>query len=201
MKLKTISSSVAALFLTAALPSAHANVTGISYSSDGSGAINCPYYYWPGGTDVNVYGTQYSGPGNILFNVNTDSSGDPTLTLGNSINNDTSFAWTGYEVQVTMSQTFTLSAATITAPPDWIVGSVMQPGAPVAGIYTGDIIFNAGTPIQPGGQIDFSYQLSFLGSVQFTETLTPTPEPGTVSLLVGGALAVGGWVSRKRRKA
>jgi PEP-CTERM motif len=198
MKLQTLSLSVAALFLTA-LPSARATVTGVSYSSDNSAALNCPYYYWPGGNTVNISGTQYSGPGSILFNVTTDTQTDPTLTLGNSINNDTSFAWTGYEVQVTMSQTFTLSAATITTPADWTVGSVLQPGAPVAGIYTGDIFFNAGTPIQPNGQIDFSYQLSFNGSVQFTETLTPTPEPGTITLLAGGLLA-GGWAYRKRRQ-
>ncbi len=205
MKLQTISFSVATLFLTTALPSAHANVTGISYSSDNSGAINCPVYAWPGGTNVSIYGSQYSGPGSILFNVTTDTSGDPTLTLANSINNDTAFAWTGYEVQVTMAQTFTLSTAAITVPADWFVGSVVQPvippGSPVGTPYTGEIFFNAGTPIQPGGQIDFSYQLSFDGSVAFTETLTPTPEPGTASLLLGGLLAVGGWVSRKRRQS
>jgi hypothetical protein len=199
MKLQILSFSVATLYLTA-LPSARATVTGISYSPVGTGAISCPVYSWPGGTDVNIYGSQFSGPGSILFNVTTDSSGDPTLTLGNSINNDTGFAWTGYEVQVTMGQTFNLSAASVTVPPDWTVASVMQPGAPVAGIYTGDIIFSAGTPVQPDSALDFSYQLSFTGSVQFTETLTPTPEPGTAGLLVGGAFLLGGWVIRKRRQ-
>jgi hypothetical protein len=197
MKIQILSFSVATLFLTA-LPSARANLTGVTYTPDSTGAIICPIYTWPGGSNVNVYGSQ-SAAGSILFNVTTDSSGDPTLTLGNSINNDTSFAWTGYEVQVTMAQTFTLSAAMVTVPPDWTVGSVNGPTF-VAGMYTGDIIFAAGTPVPPTGQLDFSYQLSFNGSVAFTETLTPTPEPGTVGLLVGGGLLIGGWVSRKRRQ-
>jgi hypothetical protein len=199
MKLQTLSFSVATLFL-AVLPSARATITDVTYAPDGTGAISCPIYYWPGTDNVNVYGTQYSAPGSIDFSVTTDTPTDPTLTLGNSIVNDTGFIWTGYEVQVTMAQTFTLSAASVTVPPDWTLGSITQPGAPVAGIYTGDIIFAAGTPIQPGSPLDFSYQLSFTGSVQFTETLTPTPEPGTASLLIGGLL-LGGWVSRKRRQA
>jgi hypothetical protein len=197
MKLKILALAVATSFLTG-LTSARANITGITYQSDNSAALNCPYYYWPGGTAVNIYGTQYSGPGSIGFNVTTDSSGDPTLMLGNAIVNDTGFAWTGYEVTVTMGQTFSLSSALVTVPPDWTVSSVMQPGAPVAGVYTGDIIFGAGTPVQPGQALDFSYQLSFLGSVQFTETLTPTPEPATCSLLLGG-LALCGWITSRRR--
>jgi hypothetical protein len=197
MKLKILAFAVATSFLTGL--TARANITGLTYSSGNSAALNCPIYTWPGGTNVNIYGYQHSDPGSINFNVTTDSSGDPTLTLGNAIVNDTGFAWTGYEVTVTMSQTFTLSSALVTVPPDWTVSSVMQPGAPVLGVYTGDIIFGAGTPVQPGQSLDFSYQLSFLGSVQFTETLTPTPEPGTCSLLLGG-LALCGWITSRRRR-
>jgi hypothetical protein len=198
MKLKILAFAVATSFLTG-LTTARANVTGISYATDGSGAVNCPIYTWPGGTAINIYGYQYWGPGNINFNVTTDSSGDPTLTLGNAIVNDTSFAWTGYEVSVTMGQTFSLSSALVTVPPNWTVSSVMQPGAPVAGMYTGNIFFSAGTPVQIGQSLDFSYNLSFLGSVAFTETLTPTPEPGTCSLLLAG-LALGGWITSRRRR-
>jgi hypothetical protein len=198
MKLKIAAFAVATLFLTG-LTTARANITGITYASDNSAALNCPIYTWPGGTGVNIYGYQYWGPGSIGFNVTTDSSGDPTLTLGNAIVNDTGFAWSGYEVTVTMGQTFTLSSALVTTPADWSVSSVMQPGAPVAGVYTGDIFFSAGTPVQIGQALDFSYNLSFLGSVQFTETLTPTPEPGTCSLLLGG-LALAGWFTSRRRR-
>jgi hypothetical protein len=196
MKAKILAFAIAASFLTGLTP-ARANVIGISYAPDSSGALNCPVYTWPGGTDVNIYGYQYWGPGSINFNVTTDSSGDPTLMLGNSIVNDTAFAWTGYEVTVTMGQTFTLSSASVTVPPDWFVSSVVQPVL-VAGQYTGNIFLSAGTPVQIDQPLDFSYQLSFDGSVAFTETLTPTPEPATCSLLLSG-LALGGWIARRRR--
>jgi hypothetical protein len=198
MKAKILAFAAATLLLTG-LTTARADVTGISYAPAANGAINCPIYTWPGGTDVNIYGYQYWGPGAINFSVATDSSGDPTLTLGNAIVNDTAFAWSGYEVTVTMNQTFTLSSASVTVPTDWTVSSVVEPGAPVAGTYTGNIFFSAGTPVQIDQSLDFSYQLSFLGSVQFTETLTPTPEPGTCSLLLGG-LALGGWITSRRRR-
>jgi hypothetical protein len=198
MKLKIAAFAFATLFLTG-LTTARANVTNVTYGTDSSGALYCPVYNWPGGTAINIYGYQYFGPGSINFNVATDSSGDPTLTLGNTILNDTSFAWTGYEVTVTMNQTFSLSSALVTVPPDWTVSSVVQPGAPVAGIYTGNIFLSAGTPVQIDQSLAFSYNLSFLGSVAFTETLTPTPEPGTCSLLLGG-LALCGWITSRRRR-
>lgn len=197
MKRKILALAVAASFLTGL--TARANITGITYSSDNNAVLNCPIYTWPGGTGVNIYGYQHSGPGSIDFNVTTDSSGDPTLTLGNTIVNDTGFAWSGYEVTVTMQQTFTLSSALVTVPANWSIGSIVQPGAPVGGIYTGNIFLSAGTPIQVGQPLDFSYQLSFDGSVAFTETLTPTPEPGTCSLLLAG-LALGGWFTSRRRR-
>jgi hypothetical protein len=197
MKFKFLAFAVATSFLASL--TARANITGVTYASGNSAALNCPYYYWPPGSSlVNVVGTQYSGPGSINFSVTTDTPLDPTLTLGNNIVNDTGFAWSGYEVTVTMGQTFSLSSALVTVPPDWTVSSIVQPGAPVAGVYTGNIFFKAGTPVQINQNLDFSYQLSFTGSVQFTETLTPTPEPGTCTLLLGG-LALGGWIARKRR--
>jgi PEP-CTERM motif len=196
MKFKFLAFAAATSFLASL--TAQANIIGVNYSSENSAALNCPYYYWPGGTGVNVVGTQYSGPGSVNFSVTTDTPADPTLTLGNNILNDTGFAWSGYEVTVTMGQTFSLSSALVTVPPDWFVSSIVQPGAPVAGVYTGNIFLSAGTPVQINQNLDFSYQLSFTGSVQFTETLTPTPEPGTCTLLLGG-LALGGWIARKRR--
>ncbi len=195
MKLRIL--FAAALFLTG-LTTSQANITSISYTDDGDGAVKCPIYTWPGGTDVSIYGDQYWGPGHVLFDIVTDSSGDPTLTLANAIENDTAFAWTGYEVDISMNKTFTFSGQTVTLPGDWTVSSVVQPGAPIGGIYTGQLFFTAGTPVPVGGELDFAFKLTFLGSAQFTEQLVPVPEPGVFSLLLGGLLLVGRRAMKRR---
>ena len=46
----------------------------------------------------------------------TDSTTDPTLTINNSINNTSSFAWTEYVVNVAMNQSFSINSASVTAP-------------------------------------------------------------------------------------
>ena len=176
-----------------------ATVTSLTYTDDGDGAIVCPPYEWTGGDTVNIYGDQYSGPGHVNFTVGTDTEQDPTLLLINAIDNDTAFAWTGYEVDIMMNKTFTLSGANVLSPGDWTIASLVQPGSPVAGIYTGHMIFSGGTPIAPLGTLDFSFNISFLGSVQFTEQLTPVPEPAALSFLVGGALLLG-WTRFQRRQ-
>jgi hypothetical protein len=56
----------------------------------------------------------------------------------------------------------------------------------------------SGAPVGPGGILSFSYQLTFGGTVSFTETLTPinVPEPATAALL---GLAFAGMVAIRRR--
>ena len=59
----------------------------------------------------------------------TDSTTDPTLTINNSINNTSSFAWTEYVVNVAMNQSFSIDSAECQCP--WQVGrpTSPQPGA------------------------------------------------------------------------
>lgn len=162
-----------------------ASITNITSRDDGDGAVVCPIYTWPGGDGVNIYGDQYQAPGHILFDVQTDTELDPTIYLFNSIDNDTSFVWTGYQVDIIMNKAFTLSGATVSSPVNWDVVTT-QPGAPIGGYYTGTMFLSGGDPIQIGEHLDFGFSVSFLGSVSFTEQLTPVPEPTTASLLFFG---------------
>jgi hypothetical protein len=112
--------------------------------------------------------------------------------------NASGFTWTSYLVDVSMTTSFTFSGIVNNIPGDWTHTS-SDGTVPVAGIYTGHITFNAGTPVAVGQTFDFAYTVNFLGggSINLNQTLTPVPEPGTLSLLaVGGALLM---IIRRRR--
>jgi hypothetical protein len=206
MRTRSIILAGVTLFLTNL--ASNANITSLSYWDDGDGGIVCPQYTWPGGDTVSIYGDQYFAPGHILFDVTTDSSGDPTLMLGNAIDNDTSFAWTSYEVDIWMSKTFTISAANVSGPAGWGVDSTVQPtgpqtayqdGNPIPNQYIGHLYFSGTPAVAISDELDFSYDITFTGSATFTEQLIPIPEPGTLSLVLCGALLLGGWTAGKRR--
>lgn len=207
MKIRSFLFVAATLFLFSL--TTNANVTGVTYQDDGDHGVVCPQYTWPGGDTVNIYGDQYFAPGHILFDVTTDSSGDPTLMLANAIDNDTSFAWTSYEVDIWMNRTFTISAANVSGPAGWGMDSTVEPtgpqtayqdGNPIPNQYIGHLYFS-GTPVVAiGDELDFSYKISFTGGATFTEQLIPVPEPGTLSFLLGGVLLFGGWTAATRRR-
>jgi hypothetical protein len=199
MKFRSILLAVAAISLTAYSSLAGGTITNVNAWADGDGAIVCPIYSWDNTDVVGIYGDQYSGPGHIFANINVDSEVDPTLTLNNVIDNDTMFAWTGYQVTVVMNKTFTLSAVAVNSPGDWTVTSVVQPGAPVAGLWTGTMLFSAGTPIAIGDSIDFTFKETFIGSVQTCMTFEPIPEPGAFSLLLAGGLLLAGRSLSRRQ--
>ena len=138
---------------------------------------------------------QYSS-GTVSGYITTD--GDPTMTIGNNIENDTGFSWTGYIVGISMSQFFTISAPAVSNP-GWNISISQQP--PVGGPFTGQLILTqgSGASIPVGGVLDFSYKVTFGGSGGYSTTLTPVPEPGTAGLVALGLL--GGWFVRRRRAA
>ena len=131
---------------------------------------------------------------------------DPTLKLISAIDNDTSFTWTAYHVNVYMNNSFTLSAATASfpgaIPGDW-TATITQQATPIGGgQYEGQLDFTGGTPVAVGDELDFSYKLAFTGatSYSFTQEMIPVPEPGTIGFLAAGALLLGGFrVVRQRR--
>ena len=144
--------------------------------------------------------------GSIGLGINANSPSDPTLTINNSINNQSSFVWTEYIVSVAMNQSFTINMASATAPAGW-TASITQPGAPVAGIYTGVIDYVGGTPvaIYPGANsiLDFGYQVTFSGSTSYslTESANPVPEPTIAAFLLISGTLLGGWMVARRRTA
>ena len=78
----------------------------------------------------------------------TDTTTDPTLTINNSINNTSSFAWTEYVVNVAMNQSFSIDSAGVIAPVRLDgQSSLRQPGLTVSGNYTGTIDYLGGTPV------------------------------------------------------
>jgi hypothetical protein len=181
-----------------------ASITSASWWDDGDGALLCSDTSWNPGTGVlSMSGNQYWAPGHMLGTVKTDTEQDPTLTLATGINNDSSFAWTAFTVNVYMNNTFTLTNAAVTAPVDWTVVSV-SPVTYTGSNYVGTILFDTGTPIPNDNvsELDFSYQLHFSGgtSYSFTQEMIPVPEPSTVALVAMGGLLFARFTLRRGRK-
>ena len=184
MKVKNLFVLVVVLLATASF--ARADIIGWSCQDDGDGAIDCvaafngaePYV-------MSIEGDQYWGPGHMEGSFTTDTAVDPTVTMNTAIDNDTSFAWAGYQVNVYMDSTFTLSDAAVASPTDW-TAAITQPTL-VGGEYVGSILYQGGTPIDVNGTLEFGYKMSFSGSMgyNFCQEMTPVavPEPTTLVLL------------------
>jgi hypothetical protein len=202
MKINTTLLAAAASFLFT--QASFGGMTAIYNYSDGDGAFLCPTNTLnPGGAveaNLSIVGNQFRSPGHMFVDVVTDTELDPTITLNNVIDNDTSFGWAGYQVNIFMNKSFTINFATLNAPSGWSV----TPFAPVAvntsSNWFGQFTFTGSPAIMPAGQIDFTYQVSFLGSVRFTQEMIPiaVPEPAAASLLLGGGLLLG--LMRRQRK-
>ena len=193
MKIRTILLAVAAAVALSYSSFAGGTITNVDLASDGDGAIEC-YFYLPGATwdSIAIYGDQFSGPAHIVGTILSDSELDPTLTLNNLIDNDTGFAWAGYLVNVYMNKPFTIpTIPLLNAPAGWSLTSYNAVAWNTGTNYMASILYN-GTPSipDPTGQIDFTYQVAFAGSVTFTEELIPiaVPEPTAMSLVFGGGL-------------
>jgi hypothetical protein len=186
-----------------------ASITGASWWDDGDGAVICTTTNWDASTStLSMSGTQYWAPGHMVGWVGTTGGGDPTLTLGTTINNDSSFAWTAFIVNVYMNNPFTLLPLGVPSSPnsDWNVGSYTPNAGPTVsqyGDYIGTIVYDGGTPIPNDNvsALDFSYQLGFSGSPSyvFTQEMIPVPEPSTVALVAIGGLFLAQYALRRGR--
>jgi hypothetical protein len=180
----------------------HANITNVTYASDGDGAFVCSP--WSLSTNalevpVNVYGDQYSAPGHLVLNVLTDSADDPTLIIDNAIDNDTSFAWTQFTVNLTMAVPFTVTNIFVSTPGDWHVVSAGLTAANTGSNYLATVVYDTGAAIATNGSIEFGYRVKFNGSPAYTITqeMIPVPEPGTFGL-VGVGMLLFAHLARRR---
>ena len=179
---------VAALLAGAGL--SRADITGVNIWSYNTDVMTCSCGSLTGSSgnyQLGIDGTQLAwASGSIGGTITTDGAGtDPTLQLGEVINNDTEYAWYDYHVTITMSQPFSFSNIGV-ANSGW----TYNPTAPVlvGSDWIGYIDYYAGTPVPNGGTLDFSLSIAFTGTTSFEEDLMPStvPEPGTFALIVFG---------------
>jgi hypothetical protein len=183
----------------------HASITSVPTWSYSGGMYCYAPVFTSADQTVDLTGHQ-SSFGGMGLTILTDTPTDPTLTINNSINNTSSFAWTEYIVSVAMNQSFTINSAGVVAPGGW-TAAITQPGAPVAGVYTGTIDYLGGTPVsiypQLNSTLNFGYQVTFSGSTSYslTESANPVPEPAAWGFLMAGGFVAGGWSLARRRQA
>jgi hypothetical protein len=179
-----------------------ADILTANYYADGDAALTCTAY--AGGTDkslLEMYGDQHSGPAHLLGNITTDSSLDPTITVHNTIDNDTGFAWTGYQVNIYLSYPFTVFNQQVFSPltpSGWSVSPLGTITAAWDGTeYKATLNYTGGTPVayDPNplltGSFEFGYKINFSGATQyaFCQEMIPVPEPATMVLLALAGLA------------
>jgi hypothetical protein len=185
--------------------SSYANITNVTYASDGDGAFTCTPWSWSGSASevsMDIYGDLHWGPGHMTIDVLADSPGDPTLKLSNSIDNDTSFAWTQFTVNLTMGVGFTLTNVVVTTPGTWSVVSFDQTASYTGSNYLATVVYDSGPAIAINDAIDFGYWVQFSGSPSYTITqeMIPVPEPSTLGLVILGGLFIASRTLRRGRQ-
>jgi hypothetical protein len=183
------------LALAATTLPASGDITDWYAADDGDGAIVCTTAWDPMLYELAVDGVQYWHPGHVLGWFTTDTEDDPTIWVRNTVTNEGDvppLVWTDYHIDITMNKTFDiLDAATLV---NW--DYTYTPTAtydPDLGLWVGTVDYvmgMGGSPVNMGEDGEFDFKISFLGSIEWCEAMTPTPEPATLALLGLGALLI-----------
>lgn len=169
--------------------SAKASIIAWNYANANPSTSNASVTHmaWNAGTyDMSVGSAQYDGTSQLNMSFTTNTTTDPSILINDSFNNDTTFAWTAYDVNVLMPNMFTLSNVQSLTPNSW--SPTIGPEFYNAGLseYEYQITFSGPNPIQVGQNFNYQYQINFSGltSYQFSEQQTPVPEPASLGVVV-----------------
>jgi hypothetical protein len=203
--MKNLITTLTAVGTIAFCSNSQADITGASWRSDsGHPLASCSWGWQPTTSTLSMLGDQVGSLAAMDGAVQTDTATDPTLYLGSAVDNDTSFAWGSYQVNVYMNRTFIFTGSVGVSDPTstWFVASETQPSTPLvsgpyAGDYEGSLLFSGGTPLAIGDELDFNYAIKFTGSTDyaFTQEMIPmqttyVPEPSVLALLPMGWLGL-----------
>ena len=194
--MKKLLTAILVIIFTASF--VNADIIDWNCDDDGDGAIvmNTPSFVHDGGDEytLTMSGTQNWSPAHVEGDFITGENPDPKVWIIEDVENQTTFAWTGYQIIIGMSQSFTINS--VIAPDNWTFSII----TPVAGTipngggsgYVGIVNYtaNPGFELAIGDSGDFGLKVEFLGTVAFCTEQTPIPEPMTLGLLGLGALAL-----------
>lgn len=209
--MKKLVVALIAIATLALVSTAQASITNAWWDADGDGVLECSTTSWdPITSTLWMEGAHcYDTAGHMEGLIQTDTPLDPTLTLSGSVQNQTSFAWIGYQIKIRMSVpwNWTTPGPTIENPPlyDWFITSQAGPWHIGGGIYEGIFDYSSGTPVGVGETLNWLYSIDFSGglNIQFTQEMIPwstqIPEPGSLALVGLGGLMLVHRLRRNRR--
>jgi hypothetical protein len=178
--------------------SVNATIDSYNCAADGDGVIEMGAQDWSYNSGLDEYtlamdcAHKLDNAGHVFGEFVAPS--DPKVWIIEEVDNQTSFAWTGYQIVIGMDKDFTISG--VMAPDDWTyvitapaIGMVPNGGG--SG-YVGVVTYSvgSGSAIGIGQSGDFGFKIVFDGTVNFCTEQTPIPEPATMGLLSIGAMAL-----------
>lgn len=159
----------------------------VSVSFPNSGQVSGDYAWNPADAVLSL-SEQMKGTGNGVVDLNAVTSEDPTFTVVKSVQNQTDFVWTSYQIELTNAGGTTFA----NTPSSIGFANVTR---------TDTLLTFDGASIAPGQTATFTFDINIPsgGSFAFGLNQTAVPEPATMALLMAGAgLAI---ARRKSRRA